>query len=118
MGNKLTKKTSSSSYYLVQHSFATSGEVDTYWDQEHLVINQAAAKSWLQDGFKSHLSVASGRDGPVFCIWEVREGISAEQFKLFIDGVFGKWFVNHVTELSTVEGSESFKRMPFKDVFA
>ena len=38
-------------------------------------------------------TIASARliapEGPAYCIWEVREGISAEQFQEFIDGPNG-----------------------------
>ena len=43
----------------------------------------------LEAGFFNHSFCPIGPEGPAFCIWEVREGISAEEFQEFIDGPMG-----------------------------
>ena len=35
------------------------------------------------------LFIAMGTDGPMYCVWEVKEGISASEFQDFIDGPDG-----------------------------
>ena len=43
----------------------------------------------LEAGFHNHAFCPIGPEGPADCIWEVREGISAETFQEFIDGANG-----------------------------
>ena len=46
----------------------------------------------LKAGFFNHSFNPISEEGPAFCIWEVREGITAEQFQEFIDGPKGPDF--------------------------
>ena len=41
--------------------------------------DEAVAKK-LESGFYNHSFCPVGPEGPAFCIWEVREGIAAEEF--------------------------------------
>ena len=50
--------------------------------------DEAVAKN-LEAGFYNHCFCPIGPEGPAYCIWEVREGISAEEFQEFIDGPNG-----------------------------
>ena len=50
--------------------------------------DQAVANN-LEAGFHNHAFCPIGPEGPADCIWEVREGISAETFQEFIDGANG-----------------------------
>ena len=50
--------------------------------------DEAIAKN-LEAGFYNHSFCPVGPEGPAFCIWEVREGITAEEFQEFIDGPNG-----------------------------
>ena len=50
--------------------------------------DEAVAQN-LEAGFYNHAFCPVGPEGPAFCIWEVREGITAEQFQEFIDGPNG-----------------------------
>ena len=34
----------------------------------------------LEVGFFNHFFCPTSAEGPIFCIWEVREGITSEQF--------------------------------------
>ena len=43
----------------------------------------------LKLGFYNHCFCPIGPEGPAYCIWEVREDISAEEFQEFIDGPNG-----------------------------
>jgi len=49
----------------------------------------AAVAVNLEAGFYNHSFCPVGPEGPAFCIWEVRDGISAEEFQEFIDGPNG-----------------------------
>ena len=46
----------------------------------------------LKAGFYNHSFNPISEEGPAFCIWEVREGITAEQFQEFIDSPKGPDF--------------------------
>ena len=37
-------------------------------------------------GFNNHSASAITKQGQIYCIWEVKEGISTEEFQKFIDG--------------------------------
>jgi len=50
--------------------------------------DEAVAKN-LEAGFYNHSLCPVGPEGPAFCIWEDREGITAEEFQEFIDGPKG-----------------------------
>ena len=43
----------------------------------------------LRLAFFNHSFCPIGPDGPAFCIWEVREGISSEEFQELIDVSMG-----------------------------
>tara|TARA_B100000212_G_C27242630_1_gene476615 strand:+ start:390 stop:596 length:207 start_codon:yes stop_codon:yes gene_type:complete len=43
-------------------------------------------------GFYTHSANSITKEGPIYCIWEVNEGISAEEFQKFIDGLFDPGF--------------------------
>ena len=42
--------------------------------------------------FFNHSANALTKTVPVYCFWEVKEGISAEEFQEFIDGTSGPGF--------------------------
>jgi len=45
-----------------------------------------------EKGFFNHSANAVTKTGPVYCFWEVKEGISAEDFQELIDGPSGPGF--------------------------
>ena len=42
-----------------------------------------------RSGIDNNAFCPVGPEGPAFCLWEVREGITAEEFQEFIDGPNG-----------------------------
>ena len=42
-----------------------------------------------RSGIDNNAFCPVGPEGPAFCLWEVREGITAEEFQAFIDGPNG-----------------------------
>ena len=80
-------------FFHVQHEFRI-GKSETWWETAQLAMapgggwHEAVAKN-LEAGFFNHSFCPIGPEGPAFCIWEVREGISAEEFQEFIDGPMG-----------------------------
>ena len=58
------------------------------WRQVVAGMRHTVAKN-LEAGFYNHSFCPIGPEGPAFCIWEVREGITAEEFQEFIDGPNG-----------------------------
>jgi hypothetical protein len=77
----------------VQQEFRT-GKMEKWWETAQLAMapaggwDEAIAKN-LEAGFFNHSFCPIGLEGPALCIWEVREGISAEEFQEFIDGPMG-----------------------------
>ena len=82
-----------SKFFHFQHEFRI-GKSETWWETAQLAMapgggwDEAVAKN-LEAGFFNHSFCPIGPEGPAFCIWEVREGISAEEFQEFIDGPMG-----------------------------
>ena len=82
-----------SKFFHVQHEFR-SGKSQEWWNAVQAKMapggdwDEAIAKN-LEAGFYAHAFCPIALEGPVFCIWEVREGITADQFQEFIDGLTG-----------------------------
>tara|TARA_Y100001968_G_C19074178_1_gene579888 strand:+ start:417 stop:683 length:267 start_codon:yes stop_codon:yes gene_type:complete len=45
-----------------------------------------------EKGFFNHSANAVSADGSIYCIWEVKEGITAQGFQKFVDGPTGAGF--------------------------
>ena len=45
-----------------------------------------------EKGFYNHSANSVTKTGPLYCFWEVKEGLSAEEFQEFIDGPSGPGF--------------------------
>ena len=82
-----------SRFFHVQHEFR-AGKAQQWWETAQAAM--APGGGWddavirnMEAGFYNHCFCPVGPEGPAFCIWEVREGITAEQFQDFIDGPNG-----------------------------
>ena len=82
-----------SKFFHVHHEFR-AGKAQQWWETAQAAMapgggwDEAVAKN-LEAGFHNHSFCPIGPEGPAFCIWEVREGITAEEFQEFIDGPNG-----------------------------
>ena len=82
-----------SKFFHVHHEFR-AGKAQQWWEAAQVAMapgggwDEAVAKN-LEAGFYNHSFCPIGPEGPAFCIWEVREGITAEEFQEFIDGPNG-----------------------------
>ena len=82
-----------SKFFHVHHEFR-AGKAQQWWETAQAAMapgggwDEAVAKN-LEAGFYNHSFCPIGPEGPAFCIWEVREGITAEEFQEFIDGPNG-----------------------------
>ena len=82
-----------SKFFHVHHEFR-AGKAQQWWETAQAAMapgggwDEAVAKN-LEAGFYNHSFCPVGPEGPAFCIWEVREGITAEEFQEFIDGPNG-----------------------------
>ena len=82
-----------STFFHVHHEFR-AGAAQAWWEAAQAAMapgggwDEAVAKN-LEAGFYNHSFCPVGSEGPAFCIWEVREGITAEEFQAFIDGPNG-----------------------------
>ncbi len=85
-----------SRFFHVQHEFR-AGKSQQWWDAAQKAMapgggwDEAVSKN-LQAGFFNHSFNPIAPEGPAFCIWEVQEGITDEQFQDFIDGPHGPDF--------------------------
>ncbi|MEJ6658203.1 MAG: hypothetical protein QNL17_05270 [Synechococcus sp. ChSW.bin.154] len=82
-----------STFFHVQHEFR-HGKSQHWWTAAQAAMAPGggwddAVEKNLEAGFFNHSFCPISSEGPVFCIWEVREGITYEQFQDFIDGPMG-----------------------------
>ena len=85
-----------SKFFLVHHEFRL-GKAQQWWQTAQTL--RAPGGGWdeavqanLEAGYYNHCFNPISPEGPAYCIWEVREDISAEQFQQFIDGPNGPDF--------------------------
>lgn len=82
-----------STFFHVQHEFR-HGKAQNWWAAAQAAMapgggwDDAVVKN-LEAGFFNHSFCPTSAEGPIFCIWEVREGMTSEQFQDFIDGPMG-----------------------------
>ena len=82
-----------SKFFHVHHEFR-AGKAAQWWQAAQAAMapgggwDDAVAKN-LEAGFYNHAFCPVGPEGPAFCIWEVREGISDVEFQAFIDSPNG-----------------------------
>ena len=82
-----------SRFFHVHHEFR-AGKAQQWWESAQAAMapgggwDDAVAQN-LEAGFFNHAFCPVGPEGPAFCIWEVREGITDEEFQDFIDGPNG-----------------------------
>ena len=85
-----------STFFHVHHEFR-AGAAQAWWEAAQAAMapggggDEAVAKN-LEAGFYNHSFCPVGPEGPAFCIWEVRDGISDAEFQAFIDGPNGPDF--------------------------
>ena len=79
-----------SNFFHVHHEFRAA-KAQQWWETTQKAMapgggwDEAVANN-LKDGFYNHCFCPLGPEGLACCIWEVREGISSQQFQDFIDG--------------------------------
>jgi len=72
-------------FFYIHHEFR-AGQSQLWWETAQAAMalgggwGEAVANN-LDAGFYSHLSCPIGAEGPAYCIWDVREGITAVEFK-------------------------------------
>jgi hypothetical protein len=76
------------------HHYVKPGMAAKWWEKagEHLSDQSAVeknVKAGLDLGFFNHSFMPVAQEGPMFCIWEAKEGISEADFQEFIDGPMG-----------------------------
>ena len=85
-----------SSFYIVHHEFR-AGTSSKWCETAYTAIapgggwDEAVAAN-KEKGFFNHSAKAVTTKGPLYCIWETKEGISIEEFQEFIDGPSGPGF--------------------------
>ena len=86
----------SSTFYIVHHELKV-GKAEKWWEAAYAAMSPGggwddAVAANKEKGFYNHSANAVTKTGPMYCFWEVKEGISAEQFQEFIDGPSGPGF--------------------------
>ena len=82
-----------SQFFLVHH-YVKPGMAGQWWQKTgELMSDQSAMGKYVQDcmdlGFYNHSFMPVAQEGPMFCLWEAKEGISEADFQDFIDGPMG-----------------------------
>ena len=75
-------------HFLIHHTFKLDQNVDEFWAVRDGVIS--AIDNEKDSNFESLSCLPIGRNGPVFCMWEGKEGMTAEHMQTYIDIRFGK----------------------------
>ena len=83
-------------FYIVHHKFIAA-TYSKWWETAYSAMapgggwDEAVAAN-KEKGFFNHSANAVSASGPIYCIWETKEGISIEEFQEFIDGHTGPGF--------------------------
>ncbi|KAJ1468060.1 hypothetical protein T484DRAFT_1985107 [Baffinella frigidus] len=82
-----------STFYVVHHTFKV-GKAPTFWKEAGEMMGdpvamKAALDKTLAAGFHCHTFMPVNMEGPVFCVWETRVGLGAEELQEYIDGPDG-----------------------------
>ena len=82
-----------SSFYIVIHHFKPVMAAE-WWSKTGALMSDEAAfaentKSTMEKGFFNHSFMPMAAEGPIYCVWEAKEGISDSEFQDFIDGPDG-----------------------------
>ena len=85
-----------SNFYIVHHEFR-AGTAAKWWKMAYASMEAGggwdeAVEANKERGFFNHSANAVTADGPIYCIWETKEGITLEGFQEFIDGPTGPGF--------------------------
>lgn len=77
-----------SKFYLVHHTFKP--EMAEKWWANMSNYDEAKQKThqenWAKAGVYCHTFMPTGKEGPMFCIWEAKEEVTDSDFQNFIDG--------------------------------
>jgi len=77
-----------SNFYLVHHTFKP-GMAEKWWNNMKR-YDEAKQKQHLENQSKAgvycHTFMPIDKEGPMFCLWEAKEGVSDLEFQEFIDG--------------------------------
>ena len=79
------------------HHYIKPGMASQWWEKVGgLMSDQSAMGKYVQDcmdlGFFNHSFMPVAQEGPMFCIWEAKEGVTEAEFQEFIDGPLGPDF--------------------------
>jgi len=82
-----------SSFYIVNHHLKPRMAAE-WWGKLGAHMSDEAAfaenvKSTMDKGFFNHSFMPMAAEGPIYCVWEAKEGISDSEFQDFIDGPDG-----------------------------
>ena len=67
-----------SQFYIVHHHFKP-GMAGSWWGvmaEADEAAQAAMAEKWLSMGYFNHCFMPLSQEGPMYCVWEVKDGIS------------------------------------------
>jgi hypothetical protein len=79
---------STGSYFWTLHDFLNEDAADAYWESIRRLDGSSVFESPYPDLLRRHcyLPTGQGAADPIFCIWETRNKMSADEFEGFING--------------------------------
>ena len=80
-----------SQFYIVHHHFKP-GMAGSWWGvmaEADEAAQASQAEKWLNMGYFNHCFMPLSQEGPMYCVWEVKDGTSEAEFQDFIDGPDG-----------------------------
>ena len=80
-----------SQFYIIHHHFKP-GMAASWWGvmaEADEAAQASQAENWMKMGYFNHCFMPLSQEGPMYCVWEVKDGISESDFQEFIDGPEG-----------------------------
>ena len=80
-----------SQFYIVHHHFKP-GMSGPWWGvmaEADEAAQSAQAEKWMNMGYFNHCFMPLSQEGPMYCVWEAKDGNSEADFQDFIDGPDG-----------------------------
>ena len=116
-----------SNFYIVHHEFK-AGKASQCRDTAYATMAPGGGQddsiiSNKEKGFYNHSANVITKEGPIYCIWEIKEGISIEEFQKFIDGPSGPRFgidalmnICKEIDITLMNGQTTYPRVFYKQL--
>ena len=80
-----------SQFYIIHHHFklGMAASCQGVMAEADKTAQASQAENWMKMGYFNHCFMPLSQEGPMYCVWEVKDGISEAEFQDFVDGPDG-----------------------------